>query len=109
MIEGLKITLPGLEVQRLMRARAAHHEKRREDYRKTYETLSAAMSGMNREQAPKLSSMNNDPVEQAKQGIERHEAKQCEFTYLAKFVDLTETFLLDTADLHQLGVIESRY
>lgn len=109
MIEGLKITLPGSEVQHLMRARAAHHEKRRDDYRKTYETLSAAMSGMSRDQVPKLSSMNSDPVEQAKQGIERHEAKACEFQYMAKFVDLGEAYLLDTADLHQLGVIESRY
>lgn len=109
MIEGLHVTVPGTEVQRLLTERAAYHEQRSADYRKTFETLSAAMEKVEREDMPKLSSLNSDPVTQAENGMKRHAAKSRENAFMARFVDTSERFLLDIADLERLGVVESRY
>jgi hypothetical protein len=109
MIEGLRVTVPGTEVKALLEERAKYHSQRSSDYRRTWETLSAAMGSLQEEDMPKMSSMNNDPVAQAKAGIERHTAKEKENTFMAKFVKTEEDFLLGTEDLHRLGVIESRY
>lgn len=109
MIEGLNVTVPGTEVQRLLMERAAYHEQRSADYRKTYETLAAAMREVEEQDVPKMSSLNADPVKQAESGMKRHAAKSKENAFMAKFIDTNESFLLKVDDLHRLGVIEDRY
>lgn len=109
MIEGLHVTVPGTEVQRLMQERAKYHEQRSADYRRTYETLAAAMEQVEEQDMPKLSSLNSDPVKQAESGMKRHAAKAKENAFMALFIDTSERFLLDVNDLERLGVIESRY
>lgn len=109
MIEGLKVTVPGTEVKRLLEERVAYHEARAKDYEKTWETLSVAMESVKQENAPKMSSMNQDPVAQAKSGMDRHTAKAQENAFMAQFVNTSERFLLAVEDLHRLGVVESRY
>ena len=108
MIQGLKVTVPGAEVQRLLRERAAYHRTRKSEYQGTYDSLVKALGPLTDEAAPKMSSMR-DPRQEAENGIERHDAKAKENDFLAQFVDTTEQFLLATDDLHKLGVIESRY
>jgi hypothetical protein len=108
-IEGLHVTVPGAEVQRLLQERSAYHEQRSADYRRTHETLSAAMEAVEQEDMPKLSSLNSDPVSQAQSGMKRHAAKAKQHAFMARFVDTSERFLLDVNDLEFLGVIESRY
>lgn len=105
MIEGLKVTVPGTEVQQLLLKRAEHHVSRREFYQKQVDKLTDA--GVE-EHEQKMSS-SSDPVREAKQGVERHIAKEKEVRFLAQFVDTNAQFLLDTGDLQSLGVISSRY
>ena len=109
MIEGLHLTVPGTEVQRLLIERSAYHEQRAADYRKTFETLATAMQSVEEQDMPKLSSLNSDPVKQAESGMKRHTAKAKENAFMARFVDTSERFLLDINDLERLGVVESRY
>lgn len=110
MIEGLKITVPGTEVQRLLSERANYYRSKAERYRKTWEALQATMGALDvEEEAPKLSSMNRDPREEAKNGMERNEGKAQESEFLAKWIDTSAVFLLDKDDLYRLGVVESRY
>jgi hypothetical protein len=107
MIEGLKITVPGGEVQKLLRIRAAYHQGRAQQYRQTWETMAQAMKGITREDAPKMpSSGSTDPVENARLGMERHERKGREYEFMATYVKVSEEFLLDTNDLHRLGVLD---
>jgi hypothetical protein len=103
------VTVPGTEVQRLLMERSTYHEQRSAEYRRTFETLSTAMENVDRDDMPKLSSLNSDPVSQAQSGMKRHAAKAKENAFMARFVDTSERFLLDINDLARLGVVEDRY
>lgn len=108
MIEGLKVTVPGTEVQRLLNKQVEHYREKSERYRKTWEALSASIGTLAVEEVPKFSS-SRDPRDDAKAGMERNEGKAQESEFLAKWVNTSETFLLDKDDLYRLGVIETRY
>jgi hypothetical protein len=109
MIEGLKITVPGSEVAALLTKKAEYHRTRAAEYRKTFETLVAVMGGITKEDAPKMSTSQQDPRENAKSGMERHEKHARENDFMSKYVNTEEMFLLATEDLHRLGVLESRF
>jgi hypothetical protein len=107
MINGLCVTIPGSEVATKMRERALYHLKRMREYQDTAATLEKV--GLMEKDSQVRSSSYNDPLRDARDGITRHERKAREFEYMAQWVDLGETYLLDTNDLTKLGVLSSAY
>jgi hypothetical protein len=101
MIEGLKITVPGTEVAKRLSERAAYHRTRKGEYEQRVKTLEQA--GVEQREA-RLSSYS-DPLREARDGVQRHDEKANEYEYLARFVDVNQTFLLDTSDLARMGVL----
>lgn len=108
MIEGLKITIPGAEVAGLMEKRAEHHDARAVHYKAQVDLLTTA--GLTEEEGnAKFSSASRNPLTDAKESLQKHLNSAKEFRFMAKWIDKTESFMLDNSDLHRLGVLSSRY
>jgi hypothetical protein len=108
-IEGLKLYVLGTEVKALLEKKAGHHRKRASEYQQTYETLVAALGPITEEDAPKMSSMSRDPRKEQQEGMERHTNNAIEDEFLAAHIVTTQAYLLETNDLHRLGVLNHRY
>lgn len=106
MIEGLKVTVPGAEVKRLLEKKAEHHRLRASEYQAVVDRYAAA--GITSDDDNKLSSQR-DPVSEARSGVKRHQERERENLFLARWVNTQQAFLLDTTDLNRLGVLESRF
>jgi hypothetical protein len=108
-IEGLKLFVPGTEVKSLLEKKAAHHRRRAADYQKTYDTLVSVLGPINEEDLPKMSSMGADDRSKSKEGIQRHTTNAIEDEFLAAHIVVERPYLLETTDLHRLGVLKIRY
>jgi hypothetical protein len=102
MIEGLKVTVGGSELQKLCAARARHHEEREEVYANQIETMES-------NQIEGMAYSNGDPVKALKDRQAQHENEGREMRFIAEHIDLGETYLLDRDALHRLGIVVNRY
>lgn len=106
-IEGFKISIPGGEVKRLLVAKAAYHRSRMAHHQ---EKLAKFSDLMNEEkEQDRMSSSTRDPREHHRDRLKHHTDRAKEDDFLAQFVNVEAMFLLDTSDLHRLGVLSSRY
>lgn len=108
-IEGLKLHVPGSEVKELLEKKAAHHRRRAGEYRQTYDTLVAALGPITEEDASKHSSNARDSRTEHREGMERHTNIAIEDEFLAAHIVVTQAYLLETSDLHRLGVLKNRF
>ena len=94
MIEGLKVTIKAPELQTLALKRAEHFAEKASALRKQLPTLDEL----------DVPNSSNRPGEDARKKIENYEAQAAELCFVANHLDNSESYLLDNADLHKLGV-----
>jgi hypothetical protein len=103
MIEGLKVTVPGMELAELCEKRARYHRDRAVVYRNQVQVM----------QENKIEGMHNtsagDPAAQLRDKAKTHDGDADEMDFIADHVVLAETYLLGREDLVKLGITKSRY
>lgn len=102
MIAGLQVTVAGAELVQLADERALHHESRASVYAQQIDNMrSAKVEGM-------LHS-GGDPVKNLEERRARHENDAKELRFIARHIDVAETYLLDRGALGRLGIVSDRY
>lgn len=102
MIEGLRVTVSGVELRNLCKDRVIHHLERAEKYQQQIVSMKeSAIEGMNY--------TNGDPVRALTDKCASHEAEAAELAFIADHLMMTETYLLGKEDLVKLGITKSRY
>jgi hypothetical protein len=96
MIEGLKVTITGLELQKLCAERSGHHSNKAQILREQLPTLDSL-------QVPNTS---NRPGDDARTKIKSHEFKAAEMCFIAAHIVPEETYVLDDNDLLKLGIAD---
>ena len=102
MIEGLKVTIKGDELQRLCDKQAAHHTERAKAYRDQLESMRAA----NIEPA---NISGGDPLKALLSKEQEHEVEAAELDFYAAHIKRDEEYLLDRQDLVKLGIAKNRW
>lgn len=102
MIQGLKVTVSGIELKELCEKRAAHHTERASVY-------TAQAESMEKNQIEGMNYSGGDPKRALLEKKMGHEADASELTFIAKHIRLDEEYLLDNTDLHKLGICKARY
>ena len=97
MIEGLKVTVGGIELAALCIKRAEHHEARAKQYAETLENMQRAEI----EAAPYT---NGDPKRTVKEKQEQHENEAAEMRFIATHLIPSEQYQLDGNALYKLGI-----
>jgi hypothetical protein len=102
-IEGLKVTVDGVELVELCDKRAAHHRERAAVYNNQVQVM----------QENKIEAMHNtsagDPTAQLRDKAKTHEAEAEEMTFIADHIEKDKCYLLGREDLVKLGITKSRY
>ena len=101
MIEGLKVTIKGTELQKLCRERAAYHEGRVTIYMKQ-------LSDMDRAEIESTNLSGGDPKRALKDKQNDHECQISELRFIADHLIATEEYLLDREDLEKIGIVKRR-
>lgn len=102
MIEGLKVTVTGVDLIGLCRARADYHRERSEKYTQQIEAMKKdRIEGMNY--------TNGDPVKALEERRATHDSEYGELVFIADHIDKSESYLLGREDLVKLGITKSRY
>ncbi len=101
MITGLVVTITGTELQKLCKARAAHHRKRA----KVYEDQIRGMQD-HLIQASQLT--NGDPVRNLQSQLDHHLDEAGEMDFTASHLEPREKYRLDRTDLARLGICKGR-
>jgi hypothetical protein len=102
MIEGLKVTVTGAVLRDIAIARVEHLTGRHEEYAKQVASMEAAkVEGM--------AYTNGDPVKALRDRMAQHRTEAEELSFIAKYLDLGESYLLDRTDLYRLGIVKDRY
>lgn len=105
MIEGLKVTIGGIELRDLANSRAGHHETRCATYAEQIASMKAAqIEGMSYS-----NSSNGDPVTALEGRRTQHENDARELRFIASHINVQEIYLLDRDALTRLGIVASRY
>jgi len=102
MIEGLKVTIEGVELRQLCMQRAQHHRERAQVYAEQIASMEAAeIQGANY--------TNGDPIRalKTKHGEHINEANELEF--YGAHIDFREKYLLDHSALNKLGIVQKNY
>lgn len=102
MIEGLKVTVSGVELAKLCVDRAKHHLERAEKYQ-------LQITSMNADRIEGMSYTNGDPVKTLEDRKSTHESEAFELDFIARHIVESETYLLQREDLVKLGITKSRY
>ena len=102
MIEGLKVTVGGMELRELATKRAEHHEERAATYAGQVENMKAAkIEGMQYS--------GGDPIDALERRCAEHTTDARELRFIAAHLDALESYLLRREDLQRLGITDSRY
>ena len=99
-IEGLKVTVGGVELADLVRQQAAFHTERAGKYAEQYASLENA-------QVEAMAYSNGDPKKAVADKQLDHENKARELTFVADHLALDEDYLLDRSALAEIGIIRS--
>lgn len=102
-IQGLKVTIRGIELAELCNARAAHHRDRAKVYADQARSLETAQV-----EAP-VNYSGGNPRESLLVKMNEHKGEASEMEFIAKHIDLSEVYMLENADLVKLGITKSRY
>ncbi|RBP38121.1 hypothetical protein DES53_112119 [Roseimicrobium gellanilyticum] len=101
MITGLVVSIQGAELQKLCKARAAHHRKRA----KVYEEQ---IRGMKENQIEASQLTNGDPVRNLQSQLDHHLDEAGEMAFIANHLESREKYRLERADLAKLGICKGR-
>ena len=102
MIEGLIVTIPGPELQQLCNARTAHHRERVAAYAQQIHSMKDNdIEGMNY--------TGGDPLRNLTERMTQHEDEAREMEFIAKHLDLSESYRLSRDDLGRLGICKGRH
>mgnify|MGYP006908208059 CR=1 FL=1 len=104
MIEGLKVTVNGVELRSLCMDRAGHHRERARAYQEQIESMGDLDLAVG---AGKFS--NGDPRDDLKEQKTGHDASAAEMAFIAEHLIEDEKYLLDRADLAKLGICKRAY
>jgi len=102
MIEGLKVTIKGTELQDLCAARAAYHQERAEVYATQLTNMEAA-------QIEGMQYSGGDPAKALKDKQMQHISEAGELDFIATHLVSTEDYLLGKEDLYKLGIAKRGY
>ena len=97
MIEGLKVTIGGVELRTLCMKRAAWHVNRAAVYAAQEKSMVSAEI-----EATRYS--GGDPKRALRDKYEQHEAEAGEMEFIAKHLKLDADYRLDASDLSKLGI-----
>lgn len=100
MIQGLKVTVAGVEVHDLVEKRVAFHRERSEFYAGKVKLLEGVELN---------AGSSVDAVRDLEGKRDQHSRDAQELAFYADHLDRQETFLLDRSDLQRLGVVKSAY
>ena len=102
MIEGLKVTVVGVEVSELARKQAAFHSERADFYGKQ-----VAMYADHQSSSPGLQyTSHQDPKTAALQKQSEHKYKSDHLEFIAAHIKPAEEYLLDSSALKTLGILK---
>ena len=102
MIEGLKVTVSGVELRKLCNAEVNRQLSRVETYRQQLANFEHA-----KVEAAQFT--GGDPIRALKDKLHDHENSAKEMEFVAEHLVPTETYLLDWAALHKLGIVSKQY
>lgn len=100
MIEGLKITIKGIELKEYLLERVEYHNQKLERYREKIEGLE--------ELQEQDAHTSVDPVRDLRNHMEKHHSKATYFAFLAEHLNVQETYLLAESDMRRIEIY-SRY
>lgn len=103
-IEGLKVTVLGIEVAELARKRSEHHTERVAHYRKHLGLYAGANEG-EEDAGLALTTSHNNPKATLIAKMKEHQQQQVHMAFIADHVKLDAEYLLDNGALVTLGVI----
>ena len=95
MIVGVQIRIPGTDLKNLLEKKVAYHKLKVEAYQKQLDALEATEG-----QGVRMSSV--DPRGEARASIRRHSDSAAYYELLAKYLDLSETYVLGENEVNRL-------
>lgn len=102
MIEGLKVTVGGIELRDLCLKQAGFHEQRRDKYEASVKSLGdVAPEGVNYS--------NGDPKKALSDKVTLHDNSARELRFIADHLEPNESYLLDSMALVKLGIARSAF
>lgn len=101
-IEGLKVTVSGVELRDLCLKREEHHESR-------VATYEAQIASMNASRIEGMNYTGGDPVRALEDKKSTHAAEADEMRFIAEHIDISMRYILGREDLVKLGIAKSRY
>lgn len=99
-IEGLKVTVAGIELRDLCSKQAAFHQERAVAYAKQRSSLQDA-------QIEAMQYSSGDPKKALADKQAEHDNKARELTFIAEHIKQDAEYLLDRSALAEIGVIRS--
>lgn len=102
MIEGIKVTITGIELNALCVAEAQRNRDRAKVYTDQRANFEAA-------EIEAMQYTNGDPKKVLSDRITSHLNAAEEMEFVAEHVKLAEDYLLDYGDLHKLGITKTSY
>lgn len=106
MIEGLKVTVNGVELIGLCKARATWHRVKAGRYREQAKSYADLVEN---DQAFSNKTSRGDLASQANESAGKHESQGQEMDFLAGHINPDESYLLENADLFKLGIVSDRH
>ena len=100
MINGLQSKIPGKDLIELMQKQINFHHDRAAIYENQLNVLAEA--------GIEMSNMTGDPKAQALAKGDEHKKSAGELSFMLKYIDPQETYILSQYDLIKIGVIGSR-
>lgn len=102
-IEGIKITINGTELQELCQNQATHHFERATVY-------AEQLLAMKANEIEGMEYSGGDPTKAISDRRDKHKAEAQELKFIADHINPAATYILDTRDLAKLGIVtNSRY
>jgi hypothetical protein len=101
-IEGLKVTVNGVELRLICHKRAKYHQERAAKYAEQIESMKEG-------QIEGMAYTNGDPIRSLQDRLVQHEAEESEMRFIEDHIALNESYLLGKEDLVKLGITKSRY
>jgi hypothetical protein len=102
-IEGIKPTVPGYELLKMVEERAEYHRNRVIAYANKIESFK------NENMELDMGKFTNNPVSQLESSLKDHKNKVALLEFLAEWMDVSATYILSVSDLSLIGKLESGF